>query len=219
MIRAIKLIYHLQIWTSQSVITLWHKIITYEKSFWNNYFWKITNFIRNSLKKSFFPGDFEGAKPFAIISCQRVSHHFSPHSNSCENNYMRHPSASRDSFFITCRELLALEETERAGLAVEQRAAQLSQAAVLVELVTGEPQSSPAIAHAACSCSFQGSSSSISQNCLQWGRSSLVVWPRRVAENSFTKPGFWERLVEIAQEKQQNTEFTKFSLVRTPEIY
>ena len=35
---------------------------TYEKLFWNNYFWKITNFIRNSLKKSFFPGDFEGAK-------------------------------------------------------------------------------------------------------------------------------------------------------------
>ena len=40
--------------------TLWHKIITYEKLFWNNYFWKITNFTRNFWKKSFFPGDFEG---------------------------------------------------------------------------------------------------------------------------------------------------------------
>ena len=50
----------------------------------NNYFRKITNFIRNFLKKSFFPGDFEGANPlknyennsqgiiFVIISCQGV---------------------------------------------------------------------------------------------------------------------------------------------------
>ena len=44
-------------------------------------------------------------------------------------------------------------------------------------------------------------------------------WPRGVAENSFTKPGFWEYFVDFAQEKQQNIEFTKFSLVRTPEIY
>ena len=43
--------------------------------------------------------------------------------------------------------------------------------------------------------------------------------PRGVAENPFTKPGFWEHFVDISQEKQQNTEFTKFSLVRTPEIY
>ena len=43
--------------------------------------------------------------------------------------------------------------------------------------------------------------------------------PRGVAENSFTKPGFWEHFVVFSQEKQQNTEFTKFSLVRTPEIY
>ena len=42
--------------------TLWHKIITYEKLFWNNYFWKITNFTRNSWQKSFFPGDFEDAQ-------------------------------------------------------------------------------------------------------------------------------------------------------------
>ena len=44
-------------------------------------------------------------------------------------------------------------------------------------------------------------------------------WPRGAAENSWTKPGFWEQFVDFSQEKQQNTEFTKFSLVRTPEIY
>ena len=33
------------------------------------------------------------------------------------------------------------------------------------------------------------------------------------------KPGFGELFVDFSQEKQQNTEFTKFSLVRTPEIY
>ena len=44
-------------------------------------------------------------------------------------------------------------------------------------------------------------------------------WPRGVAENSFTKRGFWEHFVDFSQEKQQNTEFTKFSLVRTPEVY
>ena len=43
------------------LFTLWHKIITYEKLFWNIYFPKITNFTRNSAEKSFFPGDFEGA--------------------------------------------------------------------------------------------------------------------------------------------------------------
>ena len=42
--------------------TLWHKIITYRKLFWNNYFWKITNFTRNFEKKSFLPGDLESAK-------------------------------------------------------------------------------------------------------------------------------------------------------------
>ena len=40
--------------------TLWHKIIAYEKLFWNDYFWNIRNFTRNSLKTSFFPRDFEG---------------------------------------------------------------------------------------------------------------------------------------------------------------
>ena len=44
-------------------------------------------------------------------------------------------------------------------------------------------------------------------------------WPRGVVENSFTKPRFWEHFVDSSKEKQQNTEFTKFSLVRTPEIY
>ena len=44
-------------------------------------------------------------------------------------------------------------------------------------------------------------------------------WPRGVAENSFTEPGFWEHFVDFSQEKQQNTEFTKFFLVRTPEIH
>ena len=44
-------------------------------------------------------------------------------------------------------------------------------------------------------------------------------WPRGVAENWFTKPGFWEHFVSFSNEKQQNTEFTKFSSVRTPEIY
>ena len=43
--------------------------------------------------------------------------------------------------------------------------------------------------------------------------------PRGVAKNSFTKPGFWEHFVDFSQQKQQSTEFTKFSLVRTPEIY
>ena len=43
--------------------------------------------------------------------------------------------------------------------------------------------------------------------------------PRGVAEISFTKPGFWEHFVDFSQEKQQNTEFTKFSSVRTPEIH
>ena len=41
-------------------------------------------------------------------------------------------------------------------------------------------------------------------------------WPRRVAKNVFTKPGFW---VDFSQEKQQNTEFAKFSSFWTPEIY
>ena len=54
------------------------------------------------------------------------------------------------------------------------------------------------------------------QNCLQWGRWQFS-WPCRVAENSFTKPGFWEDFVDFPQEKQQNTEFAKFSLVRTPQ--
>ena len=41
-----------------------------------------------------------------------------------------------------------------------------------------------------------------------------------VAENWFTKPGLWEHILSIfSQAKQQNTEFTNFSLVRTPEIY
>ena len=44
-------------------------------------------------------------------------------------------------------------------------------------------------------------------------------WRRGVAENSFTKPGFWEHFVDFSQEEQQNTEFTKFFLARTPEIY
>ena len=56
------------------------------------------------------------------------------------------------------------------------------------------------------------------QNRLQWGRSNLVD-PRGVAENSFTKPGFWEHFVDFSQERQQNIEFTKFSLGRTPEVY
>ena len=43
-------------------MTLWHKIITYEKLLKNNYFWKITNLTRNSLQKSFFPEDFRGTK-------------------------------------------------------------------------------------------------------------------------------------------------------------
>ena len=42
--------------------SLWHKIITYEKLFWNNHFRKITNLTRNSLKMSFFPGLFERTK-------------------------------------------------------------------------------------------------------------------------------------------------------------
>ena len=43
--------------------------------------------------------------------------------------------------------------------------------------------------------------------------------PRGVAENSFAKPGFWEHFVDFSREKQQTIEFTKFSLVRTLEIY
>ena len=44
--------------------------------------------------------------------------------------------------------------------------------------------------------------------------------PRGVAENSFTKPGFWGTFCRFfPKEKQQNTEFTKFSLVLTLEIY
>ena len=38
------------------------QIITYEKLVWNNYFRKITNLARNSLKMSFFPGHFERTK-------------------------------------------------------------------------------------------------------------------------------------------------------------
>ena len=34
-----------------------------------------------------------------------------------------------------------------------------------------------------------------------------------------SKLGFWEYFVDFSQEKQQNTEFTKFSLVQTPETY
>ena len=44
-------------------------------------------------------------------------------------------------------------------------------------------------------------------------------WPRGAAENLFTKPGFWEHFVDFSQEKHQNTKFTKFSSVRTPEIF
>ena len=66
---------------------LWHKIITSENFFRNNYFVKITNFTRNSKKMSLFLGDFvERAKRlknyekinnsqgivFVIILCQRV---------------------------------------------------------------------------------------------------------------------------------------------------
>ena len=40
-----------------------------------------------------------------------------------------------------------------------------------------------------------------------------------MAKNWFTKPGFWEGFVDFSEEKQQNTKFTKFSSVRTPEIY
>ena len=43
-------------------------------------------------------------------------------------------------------------------------------------------------------------------------------WPRGVAEYSFTKLGFGNISVDFSQEKQQNTEFTKFSSVRTPKI-
>ena len=43
--------------------------------------------------------------------------------------------------------------------------------------------------------------------------------PRGVAQNMVTKPGFREHFVDFSQEKQQNTEFTKFFSVRTPEIY
>ena len=61
----------------KSPLTVWHKIITYEKLLWNSYFPKITNFTRNSVKNTFFPGDFEGANSLedydAIISCQRVT--------------------------------------------------------------------------------------------------------------------------------------------------
>ena len=51
---------------------------------WNSYFWKITNLIHSSLKKSFFPGDLKVRTPsritnnisqgvfFVMISCQRV---------------------------------------------------------------------------------------------------------------------------------------------------
>ena len=42
---------------------------------------------------------------------------------------------------------------------------------------------------------------------------------RGVAENWFTQPGFWEHSVSFPRKKQQNTEFTKFFSVRTPEIY
>ena len=53
---------HVYTCLSWSCHTLWHKIITYEKLFWNNYFWKITNLTRNSLKKSLFSGHFERTK-------------------------------------------------------------------------------------------------------------------------------------------------------------
>ena len=43
--------------------TLWHKIITYGKVFYNTYFGQFTNLTRNSSKKSFFPKDFDGTKP------------------------------------------------------------------------------------------------------------------------------------------------------------
>ena len=43
--------------------------------------------------------------------------------------------------------------------------------------------------------------------------------PRGVAENCFTKPGFGEHFGNFPKEKQQNTGFTKLSLVQTPEIY
>ena len=59
-------------------------------------------------------------------------------------------------------------------------------------------------------CSY-GHTLTSHQNCLQWGRSNLVD-RAGVAENSFTKPRFWEYFVDFSQEKQQNPEFTKFSL-------
>ena len=50
-------------------------------------------------------------------------------------------------------------------------------------------------------------------------RQVQLSWLRGVAENWFTKPGFCEYFVGFSREKQQNTEFTKFSSVQTPEIY
>ena len=41
--------------------------------------------------------------------------------------------------------------------------------------------------------------------------SSRITWAlRRVAESLFTKLGLWQDSVEFSQQKQQNTEFTKF---------
>ena len=42
----------------------------------NYYFCKITNFIRNSLRKSFFPGDFKGAKSIKIMNKIFSGKHF-----------------------------------------------------------------------------------------------------------------------------------------------
>ena len=56
------------------------------------------------------------------------------------------------------------------------------------------------------------------QNCLQWGRSNLGD-PAESREICLLNRDFGNIFVDFSQEKQQNTEFTKFSLVRTPEIY
>ena len=59
---------------------------------------------------------------------------------------------------------------------------------------------------------------SVDQNCLRWGRSSSVDAEESPEIRSLNRD-FGNRLSIFSQEKQQNTEFTKFSSVRTPESY
>ena len=84
------------------ILTLWHKITTYEKLFWNNYFPKITNLTRNSLKKSLFPADFEGTNSLKNYEKQLSGNYFRNNFVS-EGTFICAPMVCSDIFYGSVR--------------------------------------------------------------------------------------------------------------------